>query len=84
MDFGTAFGLLRQGKAIRRSSWDRWLEIKDLPAHRETLPPESFEIVSFIVLIQSKSSYSRWTPFDQDLLAEDWVEVPILKDPLVV
>jgi len=84
MDFGLAFGLLRQGKAIRRGSWDCWLEVRELPAHRESLPPESFEISTFIVLIQSTGKYTRWMPFDQDLLAEDWEETPTLKKDLVV
>lgn len=84
MDFGKAFELLRLGKALKRSSWDSWIEIRELPAHRESLPPDSFEISTFIVLVQSTGNYTRWTPFDQDLLAEDWVEVPTLeKDPLV-
>jgi hypothetical protein len=84
MDFGLAFGLLRQGKAIRRSSWGCWLEVRELPAHRESLPPEIFEVGTFIVQIQSTGMYTRWVPFDQDLLAEDWEETPTLKKDLVV
>lgn len=58
--------------------------MRELPAHRESLPPESFEISTFIVLIQSTGKYTRWMPFDQDLLAEDWEETPTLKKDLVV
>jgi hypothetical protein len=84
MDFGTAFGLLREGKAIKRSCWDYWVEVRELPSHRESLPADNFEITSFIVLIQSTGKYTRWSPFDQDLLAEDWEETPTLKKDLVV
>jgi hypothetical protein len=84
MDFGEAFGLLREGKAIKRSSWDWWIEIRDLPAHRESLPSDSFEIGTFLVLIQPTGNYTRWTPFDQDLLARDWEETSALEKDLVV
>lgn len=84
MDFGSAFGLLRGGKAIKRSNWDFWVEIRDLPAHRESLPADNFEINTFIVLIQPTGKYTRWSPFDQDLLAEDWEETDTLKKDLVV
>ena len=84
MVFEEAFKLLREGKAIKRSNWDYWVEIRDLPAHRESLPADMFEIGTFIVLIQPTGKYTRWMPFDQDLLANDWVETPTLKKDLVV
>jgi|WetSurMetagenome_2_1015567.scaffolds.fasta_scaffold444451_2 hypothetical protein len=84
MNFGVAFGLLREGKAIKRVGWDCWLEIRELEAHRESLPPENFEICTFIVLVQSTGEHVRWSPFDQDLLAEDWEVTPAWKKDLVV
>lgn len=83
MYFGAAFELLRGGKAIKRSCWDVWLEIRELPAHRESVPDTPL-MTNFIVAIQADGKYSRWYPFDQDLLADDWEEAQVPSINLVV
>ena len=70
-------------KAIKRSCWDCWLEVRDLPSYRRSIA-EDCGITKFIVLIQPTGKYTRWSPFDQDLLAEDWEETETLKKDLVV
>ena len=71
MDFGTAFGLLKSGKAIKRADWNCRIETRELPGISETLPGTS-QLMVFIVRVTSDGQADRWHPFDQDLLQDDW------------
>lgn len=68
MDFSNALRIVRSGRVVTRPSWDGLL------LGMMALPTES-QIMPFLGVKTSGGPIMAWTPSQQELFAEDWVEV---------
>lgn len=85
MNFGQALEALKAGKKVKRAIWGGyWFIKKTIPV--EIIPGDSMDSVGCMnVLIVAKlkdnAGYAPATPYQADILAEDW---EIVKDEVTV
>lgn len=77
MNFGEALAALKEGKKVARSVWGGYWQLFnfiDVTAHpQHNLPGEYFSMKEFIVaVLRDGQGHAPATPYQQDLLAEDW------------
>lgn len=78
MDFADAFRELRRGRTIKRPQWDYVLVIQVLPGRSQSMSPDIYVPSEFIMAVYSDGTTHRWDIFDVDLLASDWVALPLV------
>lgn len=84
--FGEALRLLKQGKRVRRKSWDENIIVvyqkgypEGIPCNKQTADAwgleegELFKCNPYLQISTSDGSHVMWTPSVDDCFAEDWV-----------
>jgi len=85
MDFSRALEIMKDGQKLTRKSWkskDIWVTVISnwsIPTvHSMELFPNGDKAIEFSVFLAIKTANGRlspWTPFQTDLLSEDWMLV---------
>lgn len=73
-DFIGAFSLMKNGQKVTRDAWqgrDAWIQMQSLPI------PGSTEKRKFIYYNNPSSGLEPWKPTQADIIADDWVIVPL-------
>lgn len=64
LSFGQAVAVLKSGGKVYRKNWKVWIVL--MRGCKDTSPPRMF-------LVNSEGTITPWRPWDDDVLAEDWI-----------
>lgn len=87
MDFSEALIRLKEGKKMTRQVWYRSFVVlqpgypNGIPCNEQTAKVwgltegDTFKVSPYFQVEDEKKMHTMWTPSNQDIMAEDWMEV---------